>query len=657
MADTHRDEIEKLEALYASNPAGRVFTHLADAYRKAGEPGRAREILAGGLERHPDYPSAHVVLGRVLLDLGEKEAAAEAFRKVLELDRHNLIALRGLGDLAVEAGRFAEARHYFGELTQVDPGDLETAERLGALPDDEPEATESVWDAWTEPEAEREIEGVEAGAVDATATPEPGGAPEWANGRGAGESGGLEGFEPGFLSFAEEVRPEEAPTAEAGEPADAPVGGGETSPLDAWVESLNVLGPEPELPDYPGSAAGPEDAPAELEVPSPDLPVAPAFEDVAPAFEAEGTWPEAGATGLAGEQTPEAPPVIEDEAATESGMGAGPIQAEAGEEGGLAEAILEAEAEALYPGPEPVEPEAMEWAAELEVLAEGVVAEPEAESPGDWPAEPEPEAALGEAGPADEVRGTTVEAELESAWWGDPEIHGTVPDPVEWVSQEDWERIAAYGAWTGTADVEETVEAVPELEPEWGESGPDEDADEVATETLAEVYAAQGFRNEAADIYRKLLRRRPDDQRLLSRLAALEGERTGPAEEAGYEAGDEAPGEVWLEPVEPTWPGADELVVAGPTPYAWVEAGIAPEVDEGESIGDRLRGLLAWQPESAPEPEPTLLLEDVAAEPEVSDYSRQALPPSGPTGAVPAVESQGDDDLDMFRSWLRSLRK
>jgi hypothetical protein len=42
MAESHREEIAKLEALYAGNPGGRVFVHLADAYRKAGEHERAR---------------------------------------------------------------------------------------------------------------------------------------------------------------------------------------------------------------------------------------------------------------------------------------------------------------------------------------------------------------------------------------------------------------------------------------------------------------------------------------------------------------------------------------------------------------------------------------------------------------------------------------
>src|SRR5688572_14768914 len=133
MPESNRDEIAKLEALYATNPAGRVFTHLAEAYRKAGEYDRARTILEQGLEKHPAYASAHVVFGRVLMDLNKSDQAVEAFRKVLQLDPHNLVALRSLGDLAREAGRNAEAMGYFEELRHLDPSNEEISGIIAAL--------------------------------------------------------------------------------------------------------------------------------------------------------------------------------------------------------------------------------------------------------------------------------------------------------------------------------------------------------------------------------------------------------------------------------------------------------------------------------------------------------------------------------------------
>jgi tetratricopeptide (TPR) repeat protein len=155
MAESQQEEIAKLEALYADNPGGRVFVHLAEAYRKAGEPERAREILREGLSRHPDAASGLVVLGRVLADVGESAESAAAYRRVLELDGGNLVALRALADLARDAGRLDEARVHYGELLLRNPSSDDVRSSLAELaelersPDSDAEVDASV------PEQER----------------------------------------------------------------------------------------------------------------------------------------------------------------------------------------------------------------------------------------------------------------------------------------------------------------------------------------------------------------------------------------------------------------------------------------------------------------------------------------------------------------------
>ena len=57
-------EIAKLESRWRENPQGLTFAPLAEAYRKLKDPARALEILRPGLERHPDYIPANIVLGR-----------------------------------------------------------------------------------------------------------------------------------------------------------------------------------------------------------------------------------------------------------------------------------------------------------------------------------------------------------------------------------------------------------------------------------------------------------------------------------------------------------------------------------------------------------------------------------------------------------------
>ena len=79
-------EIEKLERRYAENPHGLTFAPLAEIHRKNGDVQRALDLLKPGLQNHPDYIPASIVLGRCHLDLGDLPAAETAFTHVLALD-------------------------------------------------------------------------------------------------------------------------------------------------------------------------------------------------------------------------------------------------------------------------------------------------------------------------------------------------------------------------------------------------------------------------------------------------------------------------------------------------------------------------------------------------------------------------------------------
>ncbi|CAN5641328.1 hypothetical protein BH23GEM3_BH23GEM3_01310 [soil metagenome] len=136
MAETPADlhaEIEKYERKHSENPDGRNFAPLADAYRKLGELGRAESLLHDGLRRHPEYLSAHIVLGRTLADRGRAAEAASEFRHVLGIDPQNLIALRTLGEMATAVGRADEAGHWYRELLAVDPMNEEARQVLAEI--------------------------------------------------------------------------------------------------------------------------------------------------------------------------------------------------------------------------------------------------------------------------------------------------------------------------------------------------------------------------------------------------------------------------------------------------------------------------------------------------------------------------------------------
>jgi hypothetical protein len=126
-------EIEKLERRYAENPQGLTFAPLAEVHRKGGDVARALELLHAGLELHPNYIPASIVLGRCHWDLGDLPAAEAAFAHVLRLDDENVIALKSLADINERLERLGEAQRWLHRLVSVDRSNEEARQQLSRL--------------------------------------------------------------------------------------------------------------------------------------------------------------------------------------------------------------------------------------------------------------------------------------------------------------------------------------------------------------------------------------------------------------------------------------------------------------------------------------------------------------------------------------------
>jgi tetratricopeptide (TPR) repeat protein len=128
-----QNELVTLERKHAENPEGRFFVPLANSYRQLGQLDRAEALLRDGLRAHPEYLSAHIVLGRCLADRQRVEEAVDEFRYVLSLDPQNLVALRTLGELAAGEGDRQEAERWYEELLAVDPMNEDARRALESL--------------------------------------------------------------------------------------------------------------------------------------------------------------------------------------------------------------------------------------------------------------------------------------------------------------------------------------------------------------------------------------------------------------------------------------------------------------------------------------------------------------------------------------------
>jgi tetratricopeptide (TPR) repeat protein len=639
MTGSHRDEIAKLEALYSANPEGRIFTHLAEAYRKAGDLARARETIERGLERHGDYSSAHVVRGRILIDQGERGEAERAFQRVLALDPENRIALWTLGDLAREAGRPAEALGFYQELLLLDPTD-EAAEALVRSLDYELGAATA---AAAEPEAVR-----------GAAVAEP---PRFEEPLLAEEP-----FE--FVPLAE------GPTAL--EPIDLELGGmGADSfdPFDLGSAMLDLevaafeASPEPLDPEMATLDAGPELL--ELDALT-DEPAPPLFDLDEALF------------GMA---------PVEAESSESESVEAEVVASELIELDG--EVALEAElSEGDLYGFEEFSSEFNDFGAEGSELPWGGE-----ESSAGWE-----DGATVPAGEGEPFVG--AEFDLAEAEGGAELIAEDVFVTEDLLAGEEEltgeSELIDESELTGEAEIA-AVEPDFEVPASAGahEVGP------VVTETLAELYASQGLYDRATDIYRELLRIRPGDPRLLSRLEALEGTAQAAASapepepvvvaRSGRSIGQYLSGLLAFVGTAPEAgePEADAREAELPAPEAAAEMLPVAEMAPVEEIA-----VAEVAPVEAPaaEAEPaagellyldeSMVVEEGSAESDVlyldesmvvaeaagaagDEFDRlfagqgegeEETPVAPPVAAAGAGEGD-DDDLEMFRSWLQNLKR
>ncbi len=111
---------EKELALDPTN--GNAAYELAEIHRKAGKLDRARELFELALKSDPDFPEARLGLGRVLLALGQPQAALAHLQRAVTPDGQDEVgyyhlaqAHRALGDTAAEQKALSEFRRLRAE--------------------------------------------------------------------------------------------------------------------------------------------------------------------------------------------------------------------------------------------------------------------------------------------------------------------------------------------------------------------------------------------------------------------------------------------------------------------------------------------------------------------------------------------------------------
>jgi hypothetical protein len=124
--------IEELRKKFEENPR-RYFAPLANELRKAGELEQAVALCREHLPRQPGHMSGYIVFGQSLFEQGELAEARAVFEQALALDPENLIALHHLGHIARRVGDMAGARRWYERALETDPRNDDIAHQLASL--------------------------------------------------------------------------------------------------------------------------------------------------------------------------------------------------------------------------------------------------------------------------------------------------------------------------------------------------------------------------------------------------------------------------------------------------------------------------------------------------------------------------------------------
>lgn len=117
------ERIEKCRKILENNPRSQVFAALGEAYRRKGDLERAYLITKQGLEYHPDYGPAHVVMAKIYLERKLYQEAEKELDLAVKLDGKTRATEKLLAEIWLRKGELERAQDALLRLKESGPSD------------------------------------------------------------------------------------------------------------------------------------------------------------------------------------------------------------------------------------------------------------------------------------------------------------------------------------------------------------------------------------------------------------------------------------------------------------------------------------------------------------------------------------------------------
>ena len=125
--------LSELQRRVQSDPAPFVFAQLAEEYCRAGRYADAVACCRTGLDRHPGYLTARLILGRALVALSRWDEATDAYLDVVNAAPDNLAATRELAEIYERQGRVGDALQFYRRALALARNDKGLEAAIAAL--------------------------------------------------------------------------------------------------------------------------------------------------------------------------------------------------------------------------------------------------------------------------------------------------------------------------------------------------------------------------------------------------------------------------------------------------------------------------------------------------------------------------------------------